>query len=139
MLLCWQVFIGEGWHSIMQQALAQKSQVLCVFFVFYVLVVGTLFSNLFVGIVINIFQDAEARGKTSAGEVDLVFSWQVEGMSMSKKNLLYRHLGYLASLLHAPVMKVLLISPNFNLIKICVRWPISWLHLTSIACNVDSV
>ena len=51
-----QVFIGEGWHSIMQDVVNETNRSMIWFFVIYVLVVGILFSQLFIGIIVSTFQ-----------------------------------------------------------------------------------
>ena len=96
------------------------------FFALYVLLVGMLFSNLFVGIIITLFQEIESTRTTSFGlvrssnitidivaervcfarQLELIFSWQIIGMKKRKKQRFFKHLGYLASLLYAPAMKV---------------------------------
>ena len=52
-LAMFQIFIGSGWHVIMNHAVDHTNRSLVWFFVSYVLGVGVLFSNLFVGIMIN--------------------------------------------------------------------------------------
>ena len=49
---------GEGWHGIMQEAVQATNKAYLWFFVFYVLIVSILFSNLFIGIIIQTFQQA---------------------------------------------------------------------------------
>ena len=55
-LAMFQIFIGSDWHKIMNHAVDHTNRSLVWFFVAYVLGVGVLFSNLFVGILINMFQ-----------------------------------------------------------------------------------
>jgi len=99
------VFIGEGWHSIMQEAAQETNTALLWFFALYVLSVGMLFSNLFVGIIITLFEESQSARTTSCGQLDLIFSDHIIGMKKPKKARFFKHLGYLASLLYAPAMK----------------------------------
>eukprot|EP00656_Telonema_subtile_P009800 TRINITY_DN1462_c0_g1_i5.p1 TRINITY_DN1462_c0_g1~~TRINITY_DN1462_c0_g1_i5.p1 ORF type:complete len:902 (-),score=302.47 TRINITY_DN1462_c0_g1_i5:287-2992(-) len=107
MLLMFQIFVGEGWHSVMQLTVEETNKAYVYFFMVYVLIVGILFSNLFIGIIIQTFQQAQSDRSTSRGELDLVFWKYTSGMADPRRLNLYKELGHLASLLYAPVMQSL--------------------------------
>jgi len=50
-----QLFIGEGWHDIMYAAIAATDTTACWHFIMYQLIVGILFGNLILGVVIDVY------------------------------------------------------------------------------------
>jgi len=54
-----QLFIGEGWHDIMKAAVAATDQSVMYLFVTYIILVTMLFGNLFLGVVIDLYNDME--------------------------------------------------------------------------------
>eukprot|EP00658_Telonema_sp_P-2_P019438 TRINITY_DN17678_c0_g1_i1.p1 TRINITY_DN17678_c0_g1~~TRINITY_DN17678_c0_g1_i1.p1 ORF type:complete len:825 (+),score=152.65 TRINITY_DN17678_c0_g1_i1:216-2690(+) len=102
MLLMFQLFVGEGWHEVMQVTTEKSNDAYMWFFMGYVLVVGILFSNLFIGIIIQTYQYTQSRRGTYVGQVDIVLDGQ--RISADRKDKLYTDLGYIAALLYNPVM-----------------------------------
>eukprot|EP00658_Telonema_sp_P-2_P003548 TRINITY_DN11317_c0_g1_i9.p2 TRINITY_DN11317_c0_g1~~TRINITY_DN11317_c0_g1_i9.p2 ORF type:complete len:840 (-),score=189.07 TRINITY_DN11317_c0_g1_i9:413-2932(-) len=102
MLLMFQVFVGEGWHEVMQVTTERSNDAYMWFFMVYVLVVGLLFSNLFMGIVIETYQLAERRRSTCQGKVDITLS--ISSIPENRKCQLFKDLGYIAALIYNPVM-----------------------------------
>ena len=49
MLVMFQLFVGEGWHSVMIEAVDRTNKALVWFFVSYIVITGVLFTNLFMG------------------------------------------------------------------------------------------
>lgn len=79
-----QLFLGENWHEVMKEAV-QDQHAAIAFFVIYVLVVGILFSQLFVGVIIGTFHTAERLRKTSHGHVlmamqDVCQGWPLDSV-----------------------------------------------------------
>merc|ERR1712166_595222 len=70
-LAMYQTFIGEGWHGIMEDAVNKTNKAMIWFFAFYVLVVGVIFSNLFVGMLISLFQKSTEDQSSVEGQVKL--------------------------------------------------------------------
>eukprot|EP00658_Telonema_sp_P-2_P003541 TRINITY_DN11317_c0_g1_i11.p1 TRINITY_DN11317_c0_g1~~TRINITY_DN11317_c0_g1_i11.p1 ORF type:complete len:1284 (-),score=233.84 TRINITY_DN11317_c0_g1_i11:85-3936(-) len=103
MLLMFQVFVGEGWHEVMQVTTERSKHVYMCFFMVYVLTVGILFANLFMGIIIETYQLAERRRSTYRGKVDVILS-SVASIPDDKRKRLYKNLGDIAALMYNPVM-----------------------------------
>lgn len=100
----YQVFIGEGWHSIMAESVNQTNNALTWFFAGYVLLVGVLLSNLFVGILLNMFAYGSSAFKTVEGEVKLALRVHLEEeLEEHVEKELIQGLGHVAAILHYPV------------------------------------
>eukprot|EP00656_Telonema_subtile_P054459 TRINITY_DN8156_c0_g1_i2.p1 TRINITY_DN8156_c0_g1~~TRINITY_DN8156_c0_g1_i2.p1 ORF type:complete len:1763 (+),score=358.35 TRINITY_DN8156_c0_g1_i2:99-5387(+) len=99
-----QVFIGEGWHGVMDEAVGKTNKALIWFFASYVLLVGVLFSNLFVGILLNMFQMGERLAAKPGGRVELALSafcpdYEEESDEL---NTLLLNMGHVAEVMHFP-------------------------------------
>merc|ERR1712086_982816 len=70
-------------------------------------IVGILFSNLFIGIIIQTFQQTEEDRKTYHGELDLIFSWHESSIAAEQRAQVYKKLGHVAAIIHDPVMSTL--------------------------------
>jgi len=53
-----QLFIGEGWHDIMFNCMTATNSAALYYFVSYVVLVTLLFGNLFLGVIIDVYQEA---------------------------------------------------------------------------------
>jgi len=54
-----QLFIGEGWHDIMYGVAALSTSISMYFFISYIILVTLLFGNLFLGVIIDIYNEVE--------------------------------------------------------------------------------
>jgi len=119
-LTMFQVFVGEGWHSIMQGTVSKTNKFFTWFFIIYVLFVGVLFSQLFVGIIINTFGKSEdMRQKWSVstqrfepnlpGQIQMIIQDICEGWKDREVLALLDRLGEIAEELvkHQRHMKVI--------------------------------
>eukprot|EP00656_Telonema_subtile_P005721 TRINITY_DN12613_c0_g1_i5.p1 TRINITY_DN12613_c0_g1~~TRINITY_DN12613_c0_g1_i5.p1 ORF type:complete len:1245 (-),score=403.57 TRINITY_DN12613_c0_g1_i5:581-4315(-) len=97
-----QVFIGEGWHSVMQDSVDRTNKALIWFFASYVLVVGVLFSNLFVGILINMFQYGTEMYGELGGRVRLEMSQFTPDCTEEDFERLLLNLGHIGEIIHFP-------------------------------------
>jgi hypothetical protein len=86
----------------MQDAVDDTNKALIWFFAAYVLLVGVLFSNLFVGILINMFQFGERMSRTTGGLVRLATDSLCIDLSSRKKEQLLKDLGSLGQKIHFP-------------------------------------
>ena len=55
-----QLFVGEGWHGVLYSASNATTEAARFWFMFYTLIVTMLYSELFVGVVISLYQDVLA-------------------------------------------------------------------------------
>ena len=108
-LAMFQIFIGSNWHSVMNHAVDHTNRSLVWFFVSYVLGVSVLFSNLFVGIMINMFgfgSDccAEINGRPNTeGRVRLQMAVTLQrDLEDDECSDMVRDLGSIAEVLHFP-------------------------------------
>ena len=99
------VFIGGGRKGTMQHYISNTNTGMVWFFIIYVVLVGILFLNLFVGIIITLFQTSLESSATRCGELDLQFHHHVAGLGEERKLKFYKQLGFLAALLYALAMK----------------------------------
>jgi hypothetical protein len=67
MLTMHQVFLGEGWNGLMADIYASNlNPAIFVFFMVFYLAMGILFTQLFAGIIINLFLQSEEHSKGGA-------------------------------------------------------------------------
>lgn len=72
-LTMFQVFMGAGWSDVMTASVIVTNKALVWFFVGFVLITSILFTQLFVGIIIGVFQTGEEDRRTMTGQVQLAF------------------------------------------------------------------
>jgi len=99
-LTMYQVFIGEGWHTIMQEATASTNKACIWFFAGYVLIVGIVFTNLFVGVLINEFQNGTQKFSSIGGQVQLALKRALHDLPESHIRQLMLDMGHLALKMH---------------------------------------
>ena len=105
-LAMYQVFMGAGWGDIMDEAVDATNKAVIWFFFTYVLIVGVLFSNLFVGILISTFQYGEEMQGSDKGEVLLtMYTKCVPYMTPEHIDELIPTLGHVAQGLHFPMSR----------------------------------
>eukprot|EP00656_Telonema_subtile_P056139 TRINITY_DN8907_c0_g3_i2.p1 TRINITY_DN8907_c0_g3~~TRINITY_DN8907_c0_g3_i2.p1 ORF type:complete len:1428 (-),score=417.88 TRINITY_DN8907_c0_g3_i2:60-4343(-) len=91
----YQVGIGTGWHEVMDNAVDQTYEVYNFFFLLYVVLVGVLFTNLVVGILVNVFQ-AHTKGQaTILGEMKNIFP-RLEHLPLKRQEELQKEMGVVA-------------------------------------------
>ena len=95
-LTMYQIFLGASWSGIMDAAVRQTYQAYTYFFICYRLIVGVLFSQLIVGILIGVFQQVEADRQTIVGEVKLVFEPMAQVLLPAQQTKLQSELGIIA-------------------------------------------
>jgi hypothetical protein len=101
-LAMYQVFIGEGWHSIMQLATESTNKACTWFFAGYVLIVGVVFTNLFVGVLINEFQTGTLKLSTIEGQVQLALRNSMKDLPRDDIRELMINMGHIALKMHFP-------------------------------------
>jgi len=101
-LAMYQVFIGEGWHGIMEIAVNRTHKGMVWFFALYVLVVGVIFSNLFVGVLLNVFQHMRESHQTIVGTVALQLEAEFEDINSDDRDSMLIHLGESARTMFFP-------------------------------------
>eukprot|EP00658_Telonema_sp_P-2_P002606 TRINITY_DN10977_c0_g1_i8.p1 TRINITY_DN10977_c0_g1~~TRINITY_DN10977_c0_g1_i8.p1 ORF type:complete len:2009 (+),score=485.24 TRINITY_DN10977_c0_g1_i8:238-6264(+) len=102
LLAMFQVFIGEGWHGVMETAVDKTNKALIWFFAAYVLLVGVLFSNLFVGVLLSMFQMGQELASCQGGRVELEMRFFCPDYEQDQFEKLLLDLGHMAELMHFP-------------------------------------
>lgn len=69
-----QMLVGEGWHEVMYATSYATNRLNAWFFIIYVFIVGVLFSQLFVGIIINMYSEYEALRRHGELYIELAFT-----------------------------------------------------------------
>jgi len=82
-----QLFIGEGWHDIMYATVNKYDGTVVYIFVTYVIFVTVLFGNLFLGVIINIYNEVDTVDSINLHET-LEISFQ--DMSSEQRNKNFR-------------------------------------------------
>eukprot|EP00656_Telonema_subtile_P054409 TRINITY_DN8131_c0_g1_i3.p1 TRINITY_DN8131_c0_g1~~TRINITY_DN8131_c0_g1_i3.p1 ORF type:complete len:695 (-),score=193.98 TRINITY_DN8131_c0_g1_i3:300-2384(-) len=95
-LAMYQVFIGAGWSGITRAVVLEKYQAYDWFFLVYRLVLGVLFSNLVVGVLIGTFGQFEEGRRTVVGEVRLAFEAFAKILLPAQQQKLQQELGVVA-------------------------------------------
>ena len=55
-----RLFVGEGWHDILYSASDSTTEAARFWFIGYIFIVGMLYSELFVGVIISLYADVSA-------------------------------------------------------------------------------
>ena len=106
-LSMYQVFLGSSWYVILDTAVQSTNKALIWFFVSFVMIAGVLFSNLFVGILINTFQYGEAMQGTEQGEVSLaLYSTCINYLDEDSISSLLHVLGGMGQMMHFPMWRL---------------------------------
>jgi len=93
-LAMFQIFVGAGWSVVMSAAVEETSRTYNWFFLFYRFVVGVLFAELIVGILIATFGEASSLDTSAAGEEVLhEFKSQLEVLSHAEQVAFVKGLG----------------------------------------------
>jgi len=96
-LAMFQIFIGAGWSVVMAEAVQHTSHTFNWFFVFYRFVVGVLFAQLTVGILLATFQDA--RDTSATGEILQQFRNDLEVLPCDEQVAFVKGLGIPAQII----------------------------------------
>ena len=118
-LWCTQVFLGDGWSAIMDGAERETYETYGWFFLAYRLLVGVLFSNLLMGVLLGEFAACEKQRKTLVGEVRLIFQDVAMVLLPAQQEQLQAKLGVVAqTLLHAKEQDANNDLVNFGVVNI---------------------
>jgi len=93
-----QVWLGAEWNILMDLAAKRTSRMVYFFFILYYLMVGVLFSQLFIGIIVSIFQRSVRLGNTSQGRAELILRDACVGWSDYELGQLQEVSGRLAAI-----------------------------------------
>ena len=82
---CLQMFIGESWHDVMEHMALATSSSLKLYAVTFFLLLSLLFSQLTVGIIITLYENAEER--RDAGREIYIVLGELQGGGRTKKEI----------------------------------------------------
>lgn len=86
LITMYQLLVGEGWHEVMLWTEGYTYKIVWFYFVIYTMIVVILFSQLFIGIMIQMFQATEEKRQVGGDMYRLLGRLCPENMSMDKMN-----------------------------------------------------
>merc|ERR1712159_197012 len=93
------IFFGPGWYYFMFTAVKRYSLLVMWFFIFYFFVVGVLFGQLIIGIILGVFLDSqELWGDGGFGQVMIVTKAKMPFMSKDAIKAMLIDIGCMLSL-----------------------------------------
>eukprot|EP00656_Telonema_subtile_P031245 TRINITY_DN3422_c0_g1_i2.p1 TRINITY_DN3422_c0_g1~~TRINITY_DN3422_c0_g1_i2.p1 ORF type:complete len:1834 (+),score=306.62 TRINITY_DN3422_c0_g1_i2:179-5680(+) len=105
LLTMFQVFLGEGWYVVMENAASQTTKTAVWFFVLYVVLCRIIVADFMVGMVIDLYHTANGLSETHVGQVEMIFARQCYGLDTDLKTDLVNSLGVVGSVIYQPVMR----------------------------------
>eukprot|EP00658_Telonema_sp_P-2_P068586 TRINITY_DN5750_c0_g7_i2.p1 TRINITY_DN5750_c0_g7~~TRINITY_DN5750_c0_g7_i2.p1 ORF type:complete len:1729 (-),score=407.69 TRINITY_DN5750_c0_g7_i2:274-5460(-) len=81
----YQLLVGENWHGVMNWTEEYTYKPVMLFFIMYTMIVSVLFAQLFIGIMIQMFQDMEEK-REQGGDMYVILGRLYKGKDMDEMN-----------------------------------------------------